>query len=254
MLKEKNILIVLAFFAFAFSLATVFSAANVYADYTINCGSNCTTNYCSCSSTCTSGYFNIYSSSNCSGIASNKIIISNSSFNFVPPSTLMYGKILCTGGNISACYLINLTFATPTTTTTTIVPTTTTTTTTPALLPCPNQCCSNLPGYQTVTCPNGQTCAADMTCKPIKTDCLSECCVNDQNYNDKLCSSSDATCISGKCVTPGPQISYSLVLIIAIIVIVAVVAFYFIRDKVAGKKGASNKDAYETLKGKWSSR
>ena len=253
MLGKKRSLVILALIS-ALSIFLAESFVSVYADNTISCyQNNCTTSFCSCSSNCYSGYFNIYSSGNCSGIATSKIIIANSSMSFIPTSSVLYGKILCGGGNVSQCYILNLTSSATSTTTTTAI-TTSTTTTTSSLLPCPNECCVNLPGYQTVTCGDNQFCASDNTCQPLKTDCPNQCCVNDDNYNTKLCTDSNANCVNGQCVVPGPNISYNIVIGIAAVIIVVVLAFYFLRDKLAGKKGASNSDAFEALKKKWSSR
>lgn len=238
----------------SFSFYLTFNASFASASASLNCSSSCTTGYCACSSNCTSGYFNLYPTSDCSGITMKKVIMSNNNFTFTSTYNLTYGKILCSDDkNVSPCYVINLTAAIPTTTTTTTTTTSATTTTTPLLAACPYDCCVNLPGYQTRFCSGGQTCQNN-ACVSSKSDCPNDCCVNDPNYNDKFCSDSNAVCTNGKCVTPGPQINYYLIGAIAVVIVIGVVVFYFLRDKIAGKKGSSNQQAYDALKKKWTQR
>lgn len=248
---RKNIEIAAIFFAIAAVAPLILTAASVSASGSLACSSSCTTSYCMCMSNCTGGYFNLYSSSDCSGITYKKIIISSSNVNFTTASSPTYGKILCSDDmSVSPCYLINLTTAVTTTTTTSATTTTTTTTT---LAACPYDCCVSVPGYQNQYCPTGQLCQNN-ACVTSKSDCPNDCCVNDPNYNDKFCSDSSATCTNGKCVTPGPQINYYLIGAIAVVIVVGVVGFYFLRDKIVGKKGSSNQQTYDALKKKWGSR
>jgi hypothetical protein len=105
-------------------------------------------------------------------------------------------------------------------------------------------------GYKSKFCDSGQTCTNNV-CVTAKTDCPNECCAGEANYTDKFCENNEASCVEGKCVTPGPAISYSLIGIIAAIVVIAVLAFFFLRGQFSGKSGS---DAYEELKKKWSKR
>jgi len=247
MLSEKIISRNVITLLVALSFSLIFSMTASSAVPALNCSSTCTTSYCFCSTNCTTGYFNLYTTSDCSGIAKKKVGYDNGTFGFVPIAQTTYGKILCADGNVSSCYILNLTQATTTTTTLT---TTTSKTTTMTPAPCPYDCCVNLPGYQSKFCSSNWICQNN-ACVSTKSDCPNECCVSDPNYNDRFCADSSVTCINGKCVSPGPNISYSLIGIIAIIIVVGVVVFYFLRYKFTGHKNEVG-DAYEALKKKWS--
>jgi len=123
----------------------------------------------------------------------------------------------------------------------------------------------NEAGYRNKFCPSGQSCTNNV-CVEQKSDCPEEyeCCVDEAGYKNKFCERSDATCIGNKCVTPGPSISYSLIGILAAVIVAGVVAFYFMRGRLGGggggrgggggKAGEKKEDAYEALKRKWAAR
>lgn len=80
-------------------------------------------------------------------------------------------------------------------------------------------------------------------------NCPYECCVNEAGYKNNFCGS-DEKCTNNVCVA-SKSISYSLIGIIAAIVAIGVVVFYFLHGKLSGKNTTS---AYETLKQKWRKR
>jgi len=223
--------------SFAFTLSGV-----------ISCSSICSTTNCACVTNCTEGYFNIYSNSICTGVPVKKIIISNGNITFAPTETT-YIKILCSDGSVSQCFRVNISSSLVTTTTSTTAVSTSTTTTTKVLANCPYECCVGETSYKNKFCPSEQTCTNNV-CVVTKSDCPNECCVDDSDYTDKFCENDEASCVEGKCVSPGPSISYSLIGIIAAIIVIVVLAFFFLRGQFGGKRI----DSYEELKKKWGKR
>lgn len=172
------------------------------------------------------------------------MIVDYGNVSFAPSGTV-YAEVLCSDDNsVSQCYTVTPTTLGTTTTTTSSAAQATTTTT---LTTCPYECCVSKTGYKNKFCDSGQTCTNNV-CVTSKSDCPNECCAGEENYNDKFCDG-DANCVEGKCIQPGPAISYSLIGIIAAIVVIAVLAFFFLRDQFSGKT-----DAYEELKKKWGKR
>jgi len=231
-----------AIFLFSFILFFTSFPTLTCATSSLAC-SPCSTSLCKCATNCSSGYFSVYPTSSCSGLPAKKIIIDYNNVSFAPTGTA-YVKILCSDDNsVSQCYTVTPTTQQTTTTTTAAQATTTTTT----LATCPYECCVSKTGYKNKFCDSGQTCTNNV-CVTSNSDCPNECCAGEANYTDKFCNG-DASCVEGKCIQPGPIISYSLIGIIAAIVVIAVLAFFFLRGQFSTKT-----DSYEELKKKWGKR
>lgn len=189
----------LKIFAIAFVVSFILaSLAFAFGIFAMDC-SNCSPGACICNiPECSSGTLSVYSTQ-CSGIPTSEFIFSNNTF--VWTSSLAqnyYFKAYCDNGTASNCTKVNLT--TYVTATTTTASASTTTTTPASLSECPNDCCIDETGYYNKYC--------------------------DVGYD----------CVNGQCVTqsttttPGAggfQISYSLIGIVAIIIVFAVFVYYF---------------------------
>lgn len=198
-----------------FLLSFIFSISEVFA---LDC-TYCAVGTCYCNVTeCPSGTMDIYTTQ-CSGFPVKEFIFANSNFTWMGSQSLnYYFKVLCDNGNTANCTNVNLTsFSIPTTTTTT----TTSATTTSSV--------------------------------PLQTNCPYDCCIGDPSYYNRYCAEGEQ-CINNQCIATtttaapsGPAINYSLIGIVAIVIIVAVFVFFFIKNR-------KPSDRWETLYKKYGRR
>ena len=178
--------------------------------FALDC-TNCYPGTCICNITeCSSGTLDVYTTL-CAGIPIKEFIFANNSFNWTSSQAKNYYlQAYCDSGIKSTCVNVNLTsFAIITTTTTT----TTTTTLTPQKTDCPYDCCVGEENYFNRYCPAGY-------------DCINNQCIS---------SATSETATQGN---QGYQINYSIVGIVAIVIIAAVFLYYFFTGK---KKPAEDK-------------
>jgi len=188
LLKHLASIILVAFFV---NILLLFS--NVLA---LDC-SNCEVGACYCHVTeCPSGTMSVYLTQ-CTGIPSKEIIFANSSFVWIGAQAKnYYFEAFCDLGIKSNCTNVNLTSSIVTTTTTTSSTTTT-------------------------------------IFVPQKSICPFDCCVGDPDYYSKYCDEG-YECMNNQCISTAttqseenPQINYSLIGTIVVVIIVAVFVLYF---------------------------
>jgi hypothetical protein len=145
----------------------------------------------------------------CLGIPAKEFVFTNSSFVWTSAQAKnYYFQAFCDNGKISDCTNVNLTSSVVPTSTSTTISTTSTTT------------------YQKPACPY-------------------ECCVGNSQYLNRNCLTEDEECVDNQCVfistttttteetvTPNPpEIPYSLIGGIVILIIVLVFAYYFLKGR-----------------------
>lgn len=153
---------------------------------------------------CPNGTVSVYTTL-CTGIPAEKLAFTNNSLTWSNAQAMTYYfQIYCDSGNISNCTKVDLSSFVTTTTTTTI---------------------------------------------PQETTCPYDCCVGETNYIDKYCPEG-YDCVNNQCIgssttetttsSQGFQINYSIVGILAIVIIAAIFVFYFF-------KGRKPEDSWSTL-------
>lgn len=195
MSKYKLIAIIFSF-ALPFLLANLlFSFPQTFA---LSCNV-CSPQSCYCNITeCVNGSLDVYATV-CTGIPMKEFVFTNGSFTWTSAlAQNYYLQAYCDSGIMSNCTNVNLTSYAVTTTTTT-------TTTTISKSTCPYDCCIAEINYFNKYCQEGY-------------DCISNQCISS--------STSETTSGNG-----GYQINYSIVGIVAIIIIAAVFLFYFLQGR-----------------------
>jgi hypothetical protein len=154
----------------------------------------CSPQACYCNITeCVNGTLDVYAIA-CTGIPIKEFIFTNGSFTWTSAlAQNYYLQAYCDSGIMSNCNNVNLTSYATTTTTTVLQ----------------------------------------------KTDCPYDCCIAETNYVDRYCPEG-YDCISNQCISTvttetqenqGYQINYSIIGIVAIVIIAAVFLFYFFTGK-----------------------
>jgi hypothetical protein len=202
---DYRIPIFLSVLIIAFITNLAFSFSNVFA---LDC-SLCQVGNCFCNVTeCSSGSLSVYLTQ-CTGIPIKDFTFTNGSFVWTDSEAKNYYlQVFCDSGTISNCKNVDLTSITTSTTTDTSTSTTTTSTTTTTT-------------FQKLACPSEYG-----------------CCNGETNYYNKHCNEG-YECIDNQCVItttstttePTPQINYSLIGGIAILIVVAVFAYYFLKER-----------------------
>jgi len=191
MLKKVLLIAILANFLFLLPSA-----------FALNC-SLCTVGACYCNVTeCSTGSLDVFSTQ-CTGIPQKEIVFTNSSFVWTgAQASDYYFQVFCGDGTTkSTCTHVNLTSIVTTTTTTS------STTTTYQKSACPYDCCIADPLYISKYCDEGYECYGNQ-CIEITTT-YAQTTETTENNNS--------------------PINYSLIGIVAVLVMVAVFAFYFFR-------------------------
>ncbi len=185
--------------------------------FALDC-TKCYPGACSCTvSECANGTLDVYTAA-CTGTPVKEFVFTNGSFIWTSARTMNYYlQVYCDSGIISSCINLNLTSYLITATTTT----TTTTTTTFQKTGCPYDCCVGEFSYLDKYCPEGSVCT----------------------NNQCIGSSTTSETVSNQ----GFQINYSIVGILAIVIIAAVFVFYFF-------KGRKPEDKWSTLYKKYGSK
>jgi hypothetical protein len=194
------IFIILAAFAFTFIIPLFTTPV-----FALDC-SQCAVGACVCNVTeCVAGTLDVYATA-CTGIPTEEFIFSNSSFIWSKSqATNYYFQVYCDSGIMSSCTKVNLTFA--------AITTATTTTTAIQISACPRDCCVGELNYYDRYCGEGY-------------DCI-----------DNQCVSSTITTTSE--APSGPQISYSIVGVVVILIAFVIFLFYFLRGRKPEDKWAS---------------
>jgi len=215
------------------SIGLVFFLANFlflgFSSFALDC-SNCVTGACSCSiSECNTGSLDIYTSP-CTGIPVKEFVFDNGIFSWAKAdASNYYFQAFCDSGVRSNCTYVNL--ASSVSKETNVTTTSTSTTTTITKTACPNECCVGDPNYYTKFCPTGYYCE--------NNQCVQQFAPS-ETPTETVTTFNEGGGISNE--SSGFQLNYSIIGIVAIVIIAGVLIFYFLR-----KKPAKTQDKWSEL-------
>lgn len=187
--------------------------------------STCAPGNCYCSiSECPTGSLDVYSTQ-CSGIPVKEFTFANNTFNWTQANANnYYFQVFCDSGAISNCTNADLTsFSNITTTTTTSATSNSSTTTTVTRVTCPSiyDCCVGDPNYINKYCSPGYVCNNYQCVSQFPTTTL-------------ITSQTPTTIAEGGSeggTGGGNQINYSLIGIVAVVIIAGVFIFFVLKGR-----------------------